>query len=102
MNQESVPTTGRRGAVRIRCLPCLAERLLRVRQPARKSAKNCGWHGPPVKVSVVCKELSMHYPHKSSNIKRARKIGFRARMRTSNGRKTINAKRRVGRRVQVV
>jgi large subunit ribosomal protein L34 len=44
----------------------------------------------------------MHYPHKSSNIKRARKIGFRARMKTKNGRKTINAKRRVGRKVQVV
>ena len=44
----------------------------------------------------------MHYPHKTSNIKRARKIGFRARMKTKNGRKTINNKRRVGRKVQVV
>lgn len=44
----------------------------------------------------------MHYPHKVSKIKRARKIGFRARMRTKNGRKIINAKRRAGRRVQVV
>jgi len=44
----------------------------------------------------------MHYPHKISKVKRARKIGFRARMRTANGRKTINRKRRVGRRVQVV
>ena len=44
----------------------------------------------------------MHYPHKVSNRKRARKIGFRARMKTSNGRKTINNKRRVGRKVQVV
>lgn len=43
-----------------------------------------------------------HYPHKISKVKRARKIGFRARMRTKNGRKLINAKRRVGRRVQVV
>jgi ribosomal protein L34 len=44
----------------------------------------------------------MHYPHKVSWRKRVRKIGFRARMRTSRGRKTINRKRRVGRRVQVV
>jgi len=44
----------------------------------------------------------MHYPHKKSNIKRARKLGFRARMRTANGRKMINRKRRVGRAVQVV
>ncbi len=44
----------------------------------------------------------MHYPHRISKVKRARKIGFRARMRTAGGRKTINNKRRVGRKVQVV
>lgn len=44
----------------------------------------------------------MHYPHKISKVKRARKLGFRARMRTKNGRKIINAKRRAGRAVQVV
>jgi large subunit ribosomal protein L34 len=44
----------------------------------------------------------MHYPHKKSNIKRARKIGFRARMRTKKGRQMINRKRSAGRRVQVV
>ena len=44
----------------------------------------------------------MHYPHKTSKIKRARKIGFRARMRTKNGRKMINRKRAAGRKVQVV
>jgi large subunit ribosomal protein L34 len=44
----------------------------------------------------------MHYPHKVSKRKRARRIGFRARMRTRNGRKLINRKRRVGRQVQVV
>lgn len=44
----------------------------------------------------------MHYPHIKSKIKRARKIGFRARMSTHRGRNTINRKRRVGRKVQVV
>ena len=44
----------------------------------------------------------MHYPHRISKIKRARKLGFRARMRTKNGRKLINAKRAAGRKVSVV
>ena len=44
----------------------------------------------------------MHYPHRISKVKRARKLGFRARMRTKNGRKLINAKRAAGRKVQVV
>lgn len=44
----------------------------------------------------------MKYPHRISKVKRARKLGFRARMRTANGRKIINAKRRLGRKVQVV
>ncbi len=44
----------------------------------------------------------MHYPHKISKVKRARNIGFRARMRTKKGRQMINRKRRVGRRVQVL
>ena len=44
----------------------------------------------------------MHYPHRISKRKRARKSGFRARMRTVNGRKIVNAKRRAGRKVQVV
>ena len=44
----------------------------------------------------------MHYPHKISKVKRARAVGFRARMRTKNGRTTINRKRRAGRKVQVV
>ncbi|MCB9847901.1 MAG: 50S ribosomal protein L34 [Phycisphaeraceae bacterium] len=41
----------------------------------------------------------MHYPHRKSKIKRKRSIGFRARMRTKNGRKLINRKRRAGRLV---
>lgn len=44
----------------------------------------------------------MHYPHRISKKKRARKIGFRARMKTKKGRQTINRKRRAGRAVQVV
>jgi large subunit ribosomal protein L34 len=44
----------------------------------------------------------MHYPRRQSNVKRARVHGFRARMKTSKGRKLINRKRRMGRKVQVV
>ncbi|MDX2114342.1 MAG: 50S ribosomal protein L34 [Planctomycetota bacterium] len=39
----------------------------------------------------------MHYPHKTSRIKRKRSIGFRARMKTRSGRKLINRRRRAGR-----
>ena len=41
--------------------------------------------------------MSTHYPKRRSNIKRARMHGFRARMRTKNGRKMINRKRSAGR-----
>lgn len=44
----------------------------------------------------------MHYPHRISKVKRARKLGFRARMRTKSGRRIINRKRRAGRQVQAV
>lgn len=43
----------------------------------------------------------MHYPHRISKIKRKRKFGFRARMRTPGGRKILNRKRRLGRRVSI-
>jgi ribosomal protein L34 len=39
--------------------------------------------------------------HRISKRKRLRKHGFLTRMRTHNGRKTINRKRRLGRRVNV-
>ncbi len=39
--------------------------------------------------------------HRISKIKKKRKSGFRARMKTSKGRKIINAKRRAGRSVNV-
>lgn len=43
----------------------------------------------------------MHYPHRISKVKRARKYGFRARMRTHHGRKMLNRRRRIGRRVNI-
>jgi large subunit ribosomal protein L34 len=43
----------------------------------------------------------MHYPRRVSRIKRKRSIGFRARMRTTNGRKMMNRKRRLGRSLNV-
>lgn len=43
----------------------------------------------------------MHYPHRTSRIKRKRSIGFRARMQTKWGRKLMNRKRRVGRSLNV-
>jgi len=48
--------------------------------------------------SVVGRSLGglMHYPRRNSKIKRARKQGFRARMRRRGGRKLINRKRRRG------
>ena len=45
--------------------------------------------------------MSTHYPKRRSLIKRARKFGFRARMKTSAGRKLVNRKRRIGRSVNV-
>lgn len=45
--------------------------------------------------------MSTHYEKRRSHVKRARRFGFRARMRTKNGRKMINRKRRIGRSVNV-
>jgi len=45
--------------------------------------------------------MSTHYPKRRSLIKRARKHGFRARMRTRGGRAMISRKRRVGRSLSV-
>jgi ribosomal protein L34 len=44
----------------------------------------------------------MHYPQHITKKPRASKVGFRSRITTTNGRKTINRKRRAGRKVQVV
>jgi len=43
--------------------------------------------------------MAIHYPRRISKIKRARRFGFRARMKTKAGRRIINRKRRMGRRV---
>ena len=40
--------------------------------------------------------------HRNSKIKKIRKSGFRARMKTAKGRKMVNAKRRMGRSVNSV
>ena len=45
--------------------------------------------------------MSTHYPKRRSLVKRRRKFGFRARMKSKAGRKLINAKRRIGRSVNV-
>ena len=43
----------------------------------------------------------MHYPHRISRLKRKRSIGFRARMKSKDGRKMMNRKRRAGRSLNV-
>lgn len=43
--------------------------------------------------------MAMHYPRRTSNVKRRRTVGFRARMATKSGRKIINKRRRIGRKV---
>ena len=44
-------------------------------------------------------DMAVHYPRRTSTIKRARSIGFRARMKTKNGRKIIARQRRIGRNI---
>ncbi len=43
----------------------------------------------------------MHYPRRTSRIKRKRSYGFRARMKTKGGRKMINRRRRIGRNLNL-
>ena len=44
----------------------------------------------------------MHYPRRNSRIKKVRKSGFRARMKTKSGRKILNGRRRIGRKLTSV
>ena len=44
-------------------------------------------------------KMAMHYPRRVSKRKRVRQFGFRARMKTRLGRKMINRKRRLKRRL---
>ncbi len=55
--------------------------------------------GPTLWLVSLQEAPLMHYPRRISNIKRVRKLGFRARMKTKLGRKMINRKRRMGRQV---
>lgn len=45
--------------------------------------------------------MGMAYPKKFSRTTRKRRMGFRARMRTKDGRKMINRKRAAGRTLNV-
>ncbi len=45
--------------------------------------------------------MAIHYPKRCSKIKRARKFGFRARMKTKKGRQMLNRRRRIGRSLNV-
>lgn len=45
--------------------------------------------------------MAIHYPRRTSNIKRRRRFGFRARMKTRTGRALINRRRRMGRKINV-
>lgn len=45
--------------------------------------------------------MANHYPKRRSHIKRRRKFGFLARMKSSAGRRLLNRKRRIGRSVNV-
>ena len=76
--------------------------LLRAAGGAVDIAVGCGYLLDPAGHAGTPRPTVMHYPHRISKVKRARKLGFRARMRTRNGRKIINAKRRRGQRVQAV
>lgn len=60
-----------------------------------------GWSLGPLDVLSALRSLTMamHYPRRVSKVKRARMFGFRARMKTKAGRKMINRKRAMGRRV---
>ena len=66
------------------------------RRPYRQvSEESIGW------LKVNCREASraMHYPRRNSSISKRRSQGFRARMKTSKGRRIVNRRRALGRTV---
>lgn len=46
--------------------------------------------------------MSIHYPKRTSKVKRRRQFGFLARMKTKSGRKLLNRRRRIGRSVNTI
>jgi len=46
--------------------------------------------------------MAMHYPRRKSNTKRRRSFGFRARMKTKSGRKLLNRRRSMGRKLETI
>ena len=56
-------------------------------------------HTLPTVGGIRNRLMAMHYPRRVSKIKRVRQFGFRARMKTKAGRKMINRKRSLGRRL---
>lgn len=63
--------------------------------PLQALFPDSGEHGP----EDEDRPMAMHYPRRVSKRKRARQFGFRARMKTRLGRKMINRKRRMKRRL---
>ena len=45
--------------------------------------------------------MAIHYPRRTSKIKRRRRFGFRARMKTKAGRAMLNRRRSIGRKLHV-
>lgn len=45
--------------------------------------------------------MPIHYPKRKSNVKRRRKFGFLARMKSRHGRKMLNRRRATGRSLNV-
>ncbi len=45
--------------------------------------------------------MAIHYPRRTSKVKRRRRFGFRARMKTKAGRALLNRRRRIGRKLNV-
>jgi large subunit ribosomal protein L34 len=46
--------------------------------------------------------MSIHYPKRTSKIKRRRQFGFLGRMKTKSGRALLNKRRRIGRKLNTI